>query len=606
MEHEPTVSVADLTHPYYKFRAPYWEKWRLTFEGGDVFINRYLQRFSKSEDLADFDIRKRMTYNPAFAKVAVIEVRNSIYQRLADITRSGGSKSWQDAIAGLKGGVDLLGSSMSTFMGTEILEELLVMGKVGIYVDMPPKNGPTQAENLGKRPYLYMYKVEDIRCWDDDESPTPHTFRAVLLRDYVFQKDAIFGLPMDTVVRYRFYWRNEKGEIWVQFYNSNGQEVGPDGDPEHPDAIKLTIKHIPFVVLELNNSLMADIANYQIALLNLASMDMGYCGGAAFPFYTEQYDPKSDPAYMKSRTTTIDETTGGVTVSNDVGSTVDIPVGPSRGRRYPKGVDPPSFIHPSPEPIKASMDKQEQLKLDIRLLINLSIANIQPKMASAESKGMDTRTLESGLSYIGLNMEDGERQVCTIWHEYEGASTLDVVIKYPEKYSLRNDKDVYAEIDELKKQMSAVNSLSYKRSIAKRIVDLLLGSRLSMVDLNKIYAEIDKAEPVEVFVEKIEKDVALGFLDPELAAKLRGYPPETVKKAQDAQVERLKRIAISQQKGKGAGAAVNGDDSDPDGLKNPGARGVSDLSPNPTQDTQKEKDAAGNPVRGASNKERVM
>lgn len=594
---ENVIEVSSILHPYYMMRQTSWYKWRLTFESGELYLQSYLKKFSKSEDENDYQRRKAMTPIPAFAKAAVIEVRNSIYQRLADIAREGGSASWLKAIKGEIGGVDLLGSSMNTFMGTEVLEELLVMGKVGVYIDMPPKQGSTIAENIGIRPYLYVYRAEDIRCWDDDESPTPNAFRAVLLRDTVFTRDKNFGLPNGTEHRYRYYWRDDNGDVWVKFYNAKSKQIDLT-NAESDQAIKLDIKRIPFVVLELNNSLLADIANHQIALLNLGSADVAYAFGANFAFYTEQYDPRAVPSHLKGAVeVATDTTTGNVTISNSAtppGEAQDIQVGPTSGRRYAKDLDRPDFIHPSSEPIKASMEKQEQLKLDIRLLINLSIANIQLKMASAESKGMDVRTAESGLSYIGLIMEDGERQIADVWHEYENQTSVNRTVKYPEKYSLRNDKEIFAEVDELKKQMSSTMSLTYKRTLAKRIAELLIGHRVTNDDMQKVFDEIDKADVVEVFVEKIEKDVEGGYLSHELAAKLRGYPEGDVKKAQEEQVKRLELIAMSQAKGGGTGAA-----NEPQGnLKNPGARGVADISPTPGQDVKAEKDAAGNPVRG--------
>src|SRR5690606_23205445 len=100
----------------------------------------------------------------------------------------------------------------------------------------------------------------------------------------------------------------------------------------------------------------------------------------------------------------------------------DLKVGVVHGRRYGKGLDRPGFIHPSSEPIKASMAKQDALKNDIRTLINLSLSNIKPKMASAESKSLDERGLEAGLSNIGLVLEHCERKIAHYWSLYEGST----------------------------------------------------------------------------------------------------------------------------------------------------------------------------------------
>src|SRR5436190_1414850 len=285
------VSIADLTHPYYSRRIEEWRKWRLAYDGGALFLRMYLEKFSKSEDDDDFIQRRKISYSASFAKSAVVEVRNSIYQRLSDITREGGSRAYQNSVYGTDGGVDLLGSNMNTFMGTEVLPELLVMDRVGIYIDMPPKQGPTIAHNKDIRPYLYAYRAEDIRSWVEDESPTKNQFRAVLLRDYIFDYDKETGLPVGEIERYRYYWKDESGRVWVKFYNNENKVITPDGLPDG-EPILLNISKIPFVVLEIGNSLMTDIADYQIALTNLASADMSYAVRANFPFYTEQFDPR--------------------------------------------------------------------------------------------------------------------------------------------------------------------------------------------------------------------------------------------------------------------------------------------------------------------------
>ena len=80
----------------------------------------------------------------------------------------------------------------------------------------------------------------------------------------------------------------------------------------------------------------------------------------------------------------------------------DVKTGISQGRRYPKGMDAPSFIHPSAEPLNASMAKQNQLKQDIRKLVNLSLRNLERPAGSQSADESDEKGLEAGLSYIGL------------------------------------------------------------------------------------------------------------------------------------------------------------------------------------------------------------
>src|SRR6185436_2473179 len=94
-----------------------WRKWRITYEGGRVFIDAFLKKFSKRESEDDFKERMSLAYNPAFAEAGINDFKNAIYQRMSDIKRIDGSEAYQKAIKGFEGGVDGYGSGMNTFMG---------------------------------------------------------------------------------------------------------------------------------------------------------------------------------------------------------------------------------------------------------------------------------------------------------------------------------------------------------------------------------------------------------------------------------------------------------------------------------------------------------
>ena len=308
-------------------------------------------RFSNREDDSDFLTRRDMSYCPAFAKAGLDEVKNSIYQRMSDVTRVGGSKSYQEACEGRQNGVDLCGSSMNYYIGCHVLEEMLKMKKVGVYVDMPPlKPGSSLADVSGKHPYLYTYFTEDIRAWALDDAEDPSQFKAVLLRDYIYEYDPDFGFPTSYTERFRRIWR-EDGAILVSFYDEKSQPVDKLGNKiDKPIVLELPI--VPFVLFEISDSLMKNIADYQIALLNLASADMSYALKANFPFYVEQYEPRADSVHLRGPG---NDGTQGQVAGSGVAGNEEVRVGVSKGRKYPRGLNPPAFINPSPEPMRASM-----------------------------------------------------------------------------------------------------------------------------------------------------------------------------------------------------------------------------------------------------------
>lgn len=544
-------TVADVTHPFYDEKFRDWLKWRYTYEGGQRFIDQYLQQYTLRESAPMFDKRKRMTYNPAFAKQAVDEVKNALFQRIVDVVRYEGSPSYDAAINGTDGGVDMVGNSMASFIGTKILPELLPMSRVGVFVDMPQISGVSVADTNGKRPYVYVYQVEDIRSWTIDETNSENEFTNILLRDYIFSYDDKTGLPTGTQSRFRRMWL-EDGSVRIQFYNDAGTEIDRAGSETANSIITLDIPRIPFILVKLSDSLLADVANYQVALLNLSSSDLSYALQANFPFYTEQFDPRSETGGMFTRRAGKDQ--GGESTDGPAGKVEEIKVGITTGRRYPRGLERPEFIHPSSEPLVASMNKQEQLKSEIRALINLSLTNLQPqKQSSAAVKKMDNAGLESGLSYIGLELENMERKIATYWQMYEKGSQA--AVYYPETYSLKTEAERRLEAKEYSELLPKITSVTGRREIIKHICCLLLARKVTAEDLDKIQAEVEDAKGTSADSVVINADVIGGFLDLDTAATLSGYPAGTAKKAADDHAERLKRIAETQTPGNGM---VNG------------------------------------------------
>lgn len=547
----PATSIDKIRHPDFTARELDFYKWRSVFEGGRQFINRYLIKFSARETDEDFANRKCITYPPAHAKAAITDIRNAIFQRMTDITRIGGPKSYQDAVAGIGRGVDNRGNSMNSYIGRFVLQELLVLGRVGIYIDKPPlpKNS-TLADTDATRPYLYIYTAESIRSWHYNEA---NELDAILLEDHFYSFDEDSGLVTGQDTRYRLMRLTSEGVV-VTFYE---WEDDDQGKRKLVETVKLLdLKRIPFVILELTNSLLADVADYQIALLNLGSSDMNYAMKSNFPFYTEQYSPQSRLPHM--RPAGADDGT-----ANEAGTSKaqEINSGGTQGRAYSKDLERPGFIHPSPEPLRVSMEKQDRMIIEIRQLVNLALTSIRPARASAESKALDNQGLEAGLSYIGLELEYCEREIAKIWAEYEEDSPEPAYVKYPDNYELRTDKDRRAEAAELEDLKKGTPSETYKKVIAKQIARVTVGTQVTQATLNRIYAEIDAAIVVDTDPDIIRMDHEAGFVSTATGSQIRGYPKGEAAKAAVDHAERISRIAAAQS---------------PDGMQRMAARGVPD------------------------------
>ena len=518
-----------------------WRRWRLVYEGGPAFRQQYLQMFSKREEKPEFNERLNITPVPSFAKAAINDIRNSIFQRMVDIVRKEGSEAYHRAVAGLDMGVDRRGSSMNAFIGRKVLEDLLVMGKVGVFVDAPPVQGDTLADVGSFRPYLYVYKMEKILSYACTSQEEPSEFSAILLEDTVVNYDGISGLPEEEVIRYRHLWIDKNGRVNIQFYDAKGDPVDREGNTAGP--LQLALSRIPFVLLDIGDSLLKDVCEYQIALLNLVSSDVNYALKANFPFYTEQKDMRNVGNHLKSSGPDGTATSGGQGSHDKEQKT-----GVTQGRFYPKDTDRPGFIHPSSEPLKASMALQEKLEKDIRRLVNLAVQTMATRQ-SAEAKSLDNAGLEAGLSYIGLVLESAERQIAEHWAAYEESMPKRrriPTIKYPDRYSLKSDDDRIAEASKLSEVITDTPSNQARKELWKTVCTTLLGGKVNPDTMSMIYEEIDKAKFTTANPKVIIDAKDAGLVGEQLASVALGFPEKEFLQAREDHLNRIKRIAETQ------------------------------------------------------------
>ena len=498
------------------YRILDFEKWRLAYEAGLQFIDRYLVKFSSRETDTDFRDRKNITYCPAFAKAGINEIKNSLFPRLSEVTRVSGPPLYHDLVSGNLGGIDGSGNTIENFLGQYILPELLIMGIVGVYVDREPLDGITLRDAQNKNPYCYYYKAEQILGYKYSKAGK---LEKLLLKDINLKNEDNGMYPLydnEFEEQIRFVFINSNNKVEIHFFKNTETLTIKEALQKTPTStLVLDISEIPFVFAELSDSLMKDIAPYQIALLNMASSDLAYILKSNTPFYTEQghNNPLPEPG----------ENGEGLEDEVPINRT-EIRVGATQGRRYAPGMERPGFIHPSPEPIRASMEKQEQCQKEIRLLLNLAITNLTPtKAISAESKAKDEGSLESGLSYIGLTLQYVEKQIAHFISLYLGTKN-EPEIYYPQKYSLITEEERRLEIKNIAEIIPTTTILSLRKELYKRLADLLLCRAVPDTVLEKIYKEIDSSEYLFTPNEIIGQ--VNSIIKAEFAVKALGYPEE--------------------------------------------------------------------------------
>lgn len=552
---DATPLITSSRHPWYNVEDLI--RFNLTYLGGRQYIDRYLEKFDHREDDEDFKKRRRMTYNPGFAAEGLDEIKNGIFQRMPEITRSGGPASYMKCVSGKDGGVDLLSSSMNTFMGQTVLPELLKFGRTGILVDMPAYEPDTTlaAFKTEPHPYLVSYKAENILNWRLMNLDNEMIYTAVLLKECRWEyNDA--GLPSHQKDVFRLIQLIPGGGVRIRFYEVYmDPQTQKTAEKVVAEFLLPKLKRIPFIMLDLGKSILADVADYQSALLNLGSADLMYAILSNFPFYVEGYDPKTENVFGREGApqTGFDSDGNPVIIEEATEENpAEVSVGNLHGRRFPIGAPAPEFIHPSAEPLRVSMELRKALQDEIRRLLNLSVQGIGLARQSAEAQAAGQQGLESGLSAIGIELESAEKVVVALWGMYVDESTEKAVVAYPSTYSLKTDDQRNKEAKEIQELQGAAPSRTYAKEIAKRIVKKLLDGQVPQSTLEKIFSEIDAANYLTGDFQAIASDFEIGIVDSEVAAEARGYDPKRVPIAQAERVKRLADVAAAQMTNVGA------------------------------------------------------
>lgn len=567
------TSLSSIRHPDYQWDSLEWELYRDTFRGGEDYLDRYLCKWSERETQADYLVRKSITPIPTFAKAALLDIRNSIYQRLSDIDRSGGSDAYKLAVNGERGGVDRKGSSMNSFVGIEVLTELLVMGRVGVFVDAPAVV-PTTMATATASPYLYVYPIEDIISWTYESPENPGQFKAVLLRDWSVCMNSSLGvdLPSGRETRFRLVWKDDvTGKVHYKLMDEQQNVIplpnsGPDG------SVMMDIEEVPFLMPTIGDSLLKDVASYQKALLNLISSDVSWTIKSNIPFLTIQTDGRAAASHLKHPG---DDGTPGSQPSSGATESVG-----GKGRYYGMNEERPGFIAPPTEPLRASMDLQEKLEDNIRSLINLAVSNkIGSRTESAEAKKISSQGLEAGLSYIGLVLQQAEQQISNFWANYENyVSPKPAKIAYPNRYTLKSDDERIKEAKELLELADRLPSLTARKTLACRALRALLGGHESSQEIETCVREVKAAKYVNGNPDSVIAAQMAGLVGDETASMALGYAKGESEKAKADHAERAARVVIAQKQASG-------------GEQNSASRGVPELDAN--RNSGVEEQAAG-------------
>lgn len=499
-----------------------WFKWRLCLEGGRRFRDRYLHMFSNREAQQDFENRKAITPTEPHAKHAIYELRDMIAQHLHEVLRTGST-----GYMAFTKNADCQGNSLNAILSKTLIVELMAMGRMCVIVDRDDSAITTKADELANMPYICCIPIENVQSRKYDRNGR---LIKLLVTRSVMTYDAVFQLETGIEERQYLYEVNPGG--WIDVTINPTIDLQPN---QNTKKFKLDLDEIPFVEAVLSDSLMRDIAEYQIALLNIVSCDTYFACTANFPFYVEQRKGGGIPV--------VDPTTG------KEAEIEDTTAGPSYGRYY--GQEKPGFINPSPEPLKVSMELRSDLRVQIRQILQLTLNRVKPTRASGESKSADMSEKETGISAIAIELECFETKLQDVINDFLGDDDQGTV-EYPDAYKSPSIDDLDTEVKLLIDTAKTTTNKDLRKQCLIRVGELLFGIGSDVVEkLKASTEEVPFIEPADIATYK-----EAGIIDNITSTVLAGFTEEVANKAQADHVERLKAIAIAQSQGAAASQGI--------------------------------------------------
>jgi len=195
-------------------------------------------------------------------------------------------------------------------------------------------------------------------------------------------------------------------------------------------------------------------------------------------------------------------------------------------------------------------------------------------------------------------LENAERQIAQHWAAYESKDPAQreiATIKYPDRYSLKNDEDRVKEATQLSALMYTVPGDKVKKELSKNIVTALLAGKVNTATIDKIFVEIENANYTTSDPDIIMRAHESGLVGGETASTALGFDNEEWDKAKQDHIERIQAIAEAQASDEPEGTEEEGTEG---GMA---ARGVKDIDPDP-ESGKKERDAASDPTLKADKK----
>jgi hypothetical protein len=358
---------------------------RETYTADEFYLRHNIERLSDDEQAPEYEHRLRVAPSPTQARRLVKRILRAFADKARLIVRYGQLIDKVESAQGIAGD----GSTVNQFV-TKLGEELLVVGRVGVYVT-DVAGIETGSDALRSRPFAKIVKYEDVSTIEPAPAGSPSAYGLV-----EFKSDG------------------EVTRLWIADDGKVFGSVTVKGRPGEP--VDLGTDSIPFVLIE-SESVIALVAQHQKTLANLLSVMAVESPGLLQSFLTRQRDRFNVGAHQRG----IDDES--------------IQIGRNRGLWYTKGENQPAYVGPPASPATEARMWAEWLVDDMNRLAGVSGDTFEERR----------EMLAAAAGELGDALFAAELQVWRHLGRYF-AVTDPPVIRYPLSYIAQSEADRQADI----------------------------------------------------------------------------------------------------------------------------------------------------------------
>lgn len=453
-------------HPVYENRKSDWRRYRLSYQGGQKYLQEYVFQHQK-EPNDYYKDRVRRAHYPNHIKAVVDTYAAHLYRD--GIPRS--VEDGSDTLERFWSDMDLKGNEADEVY-ERAAQKVQVGSRVGIVVDRwDPDGGEsiTRAQQLesGVRPYAYLVDTTDIVDWDVDRRGG---FNWVTIREKRDVSRSWNQPHPGQECQYRT-WTDDEWILWVEEEDDDGDEqrriLDRGSHPVGEPPVVMAYWGYRDTEQPVAESAVKDLCGANIRLTNFVSL-------IDEQVYSHVFNILCAPQETYDALESIDfSSTGAIPFPDEASSA-------------------PHYIGPDTSQLKAIRDEVKKTEDQIRQLAGLGRVNEETKhVQSGIAMSYMTMDKDALLGKFGRRMAYAESKVDSIALRWMGEDPMQFSIErdYPSEF---DPVDVQNEIDQSMK-LTSMGLPKNSKAYAKNLIEAVrarFGERMDPDELREIEQDL--------------------------------------------------------------------------------------------------------------------